>query len=163
MPDYKAAAAPSPVQTELQNQALKTLQWASKGDYTNPHDAGLFVNLGDPARAAQQAELMGNAAGQGIYGLGVADPTQLAMNKENVKAHLAQDAAGKYEDSVRQGVGAATGVAEDMSNLSAEDRRAILNAQTATYNTWQSRPQKRWFDYLLGAGSAAAPVIAAAI
>ncbi len=139
---------------------MKGLQWASKGDYTNPHDAGLFINLADPAMLNRNNELIANEAGQGIEGLGVADPNYLATVKENTKAHMAEDAAGKYENDIRAGVNAATGVAEDMSNLSDEDRRAILAAQTSTFNTFQSRPRNPgWLQYVLQGASAAAPFV----
>jgi hypothetical protein len=163
-PDFVAAKEIPPVQTELQNQALKTLQWGAKGDYTNPHEGGLFINMADPAMLNRNNELMTNEAGQGIEGLGTADPNYLASVKENRKAHMAEDAAGKYENDIKAGMGAATGVATDMSSLSAQERQAILNAQTSSYNTQLAKPrEKKWWEFLAGAGAAAAPSIIDAI
>lgn len=156
-PDYKAAATPAPVQTELQDQALKALKWGAKGDYTDPHDAGVFINYADPAMLNRHNELITNEASQGTSALGTPDTNALAAVKENTKAHMAEDAAGKYEGDIKAGIGAATGVAENMSNLSADDRRAILSSQTGVYNTWQSRPQQPpWWNALISGGAAGA-------
>lgn len=159
-----AAKTPAPVQTELQDQALKTLKWYGKGDFTNPHEGGIFTNLMDPAMLHRNSELASNEMGQGIEGLGTPDPNYLATVKENRAAHQDEVNAGQYENDLRQGIGAATGVAEDMSNLDEQTRNAILSSQTSSYNTQLSKPEKpAWWQYLLSAGAQAAGPIAEAI
>lgn len=165
-PDYTAAKAPSATQTALQDSALKTINWANKGDYTNPREGGLFTNYADPAMLHRHSELIANEAGQGIEGIGVADPNYLATVKQNQAAHQDEANAAQYESDIKSGVGAATGVAGQMANLDEQTKNAILSAQTGLYNTTLNKTLGQpawWKELLLGGASAAGPAAIAAI
>lgn len=158
-PDITAARTPSPVETELQGQALRALQWGAAGDYRDPHAGGLFVNYSTPAMLHRNDELVTNAGAQGIEALGTPDPNYLATVRENRAAHANERNAGQYESDIREGLAGATGVAENMAGLSEAERMAILNSQTSSYNTQLAQPrQPRWWQYAL---SAAGPAMAA--
>ena len=81
---------------------------------------------------------MTNEAGQGIQGLGVADPNYLATVHENTQAHMAEDAARQYEGDIAKGVGAANSLGLNLANLDEDTKRAILASQTDIYGGWQS-------------------------
>lgn len=121
----------------------------------------MFVNYADPAMLYRNAELQTNEANQGTSALGTPDPNALAAVKENAKAHMAENAAGQYENDIKQGIGGATAAGMQESAMSDEDRRAILAAQTGVFNTSQqvqaNRPQ--WWQAILGGAAAAAPLI----
>lgn len=121
----------------------------------------MFVNFADPAMLYRNAELQTNEANQGTSALGTPDPNALAAVKENAKAHMAENAAGQYEQDIKGGVNAATGVGMNLANMSDEDRRAILAAQTGVFNTSQQvqANKPKWWQALLGGVAAAAPAI----
>lgn len=95
--------------------------------------------------------LQSNEAGQGIEGLGTPDPNYLATVKENRLAHEQEVNAGQYEKDIKEGVGAAAGVAGDMARLSEAERMGVLGSQTSAYDTYLGRPQPvKWWQTLLG-------------
>jgi hypothetical protein len=158
-PDYVAAKAPSAEQSALSKAALQTINWAGKGDFRDPREGGLFINYANPALNEDKNTLIANEAGQGIEGLGTADPNYLASLQENQKAHRMQDAAGQYESDIGKGVSAATGVAESTAGLSQAEQDAILKAQSSAYNTSLGKaPTPQWWQFL---ASAAGPAVAA--
>jgi hypothetical protein len=156
-----AANTPSPTEDALSHEALHTLDWAAKGDYTDPHSGGIFVNYADPAMLHRNAELASNEAGQGIEGLGIADPNYLATVKANRAAHQDEINAGQYESDIKEGVSAATGVAGDVSKLDLSRKMGVLGTTKDVYQANANKP--KWWQYLLQAGAGAAGPVAEAI
>lgn len=152
-----AAKEKTPGELALERESAKTLDWASKGDYRDPHSGGLFVNFADPAMLHRNRELEMNAGDQGIFALGEADPNYLASVKENMKAHQEEADAGQYESDVKEGVGAAAGVAGDTSKLDLSRKLGVLGT-TATLQQQQANKPK-WWNYAIQGASAAAPFI----
>lgn len=133
----------------LEEQSAKALTWAGKGDYRNPHDAGMFVNFGDPAMLNRNRELTMNAGNQGISALGSADPNYLATMKENMKAHQAESDAGQYESDIKEGVGNAAAAAGKAEGLDISRKMGVLGVTSDLY-----RNQKpAWWKFLLSGAS----------
>lgn len=154
------AKKPSPQEEALTKASLKTLDWADKGDYRDPHAGGLFVNYADPAMLHRNRELQANAGGQGIYGLGVADPNYLATVKANQAAENEQTDAAQYESDIREGVANAAGVAGSTAGMDSARKMAVLGTTAGIYGQDRNRP--RWWNYLISGLSAAGPSIAGA-
>lgn len=148
------AKTPNPVQSKLQEIALNDLDFIGKGDYTKlPKD--VFFNLSDPAQRKRQRELSHGAKGQGAFGLAgkSANPTALALAKENIAAHDAEDDAAAYEGGVKDAAGRALSVAGDVSSADQARKLAILGITAGPYQQQLNKPS--WFDRLLaGAGVA---------
>lgn len=141
----------SPAEEALNRESLKTIDWASKGDFTNPAEGGIFVNYADPAFRRRHRELSMNAGDQGIFALGPADPNALAAMKENSDAASAENDAAQYQDDIRTGVGQARAQAGDMSQMDLNRRLGILNETGATYRADLTKPQQpKWWERLLG-------------
>lgn len=148
----------SPQEEALGKAAVKTLNWADKGDFRNPREGGLFVNYADPAMIHRNRELQSNAGGQGIYGLGIADPNYLAAVKSNQAAENEMMDAAQYESDVKEGVGQAAGYAGDTGKMDLTRRMNILGTTAGLYGQQLSKP--KWWETLLGA---AGPIGAAAV
>lgn len=148
--DNTAALTAAKEKTEgekiLERESAKGLEWASKGDYTNPHDAGMFVNYGDPAMLNRNRELTMNAGNQGVYALGSADPNYLATVKENMKAHQAESDAGQYESDIKEGVGNAAAVAGKSEGYDISRKMGVLGVTSDLYRAERAKPA--WWTYL---------------
>lgn len=145
-PDIAAARVKTPGEQLLEDQSAKTLGWAAKGDYTNPHEGGLFVNYADPAMRNRNRELTMNAGNQGVSALGPVDPNYLATVKENIKAHQAEGDSAQYEQDVKEGVGDAAAVAGKSEGLDISRKLGVVGASTDLYKYQDSKP--KWWQYL---------------
>ena len=140
----------SPLQTKLEGMAGDTLDWASKGDYTN-RPKNIFFDYYTPAMKKRQRELTMNAGGQGIFALGTANPTQLAMAKQNLADEQAERDAAQYEQDVRQGVSAAGATAGDLAQMDQVRRLGVLGQTAGLYGTALGKPREpSWWEKLLG-------------
>lgn len=153
-----AASTKSPLQTKLEGIASSDVDLINKGDYTKlPHD--IFFDFADPAQQAKQRSLQSNAHGQGVAGLaeGSANPTVLALNRQNIADQNAQDDAQAYEQAVGQGAQRAFGAAENLDQSDQARRLSVLSSTVGPYQQKLAKPG--WFDRLLqGAGVAASGV-----
>lgn len=143
----------SPQEEALGKAALKTIDWADKGDFTDPSEGGIFVNYADPAIRRRHRELELNAGGQGVLsGMGGApDPNQLAAMKQNLADENAEDAAGQYEEDIRGGIGSAMGIAGDVSKTDLSRRLGVLDVTGANYRQQANKPA--WWERLIGGAS----------
>lgn len=148
----------TPQEEALGKASLKTLDWANAGDYRDPRGGGLFVNYADPAMLHRNRELQSNEHGQGIEGLGVADPNYLATVKENRLAQNEQMDAAQYEGDIKGGIEAAAGYAGDTSKLDLSRKLGVLGATEDIYKGSMNKP--KWWQYLIGGASAAATGLA---
>lgn len=162
--DYTAALTqanqPNPAQSKLQEMSLNDLNFYSAGDYRNPK-GHLMLNYADPSFRARQRELEMTGKPQGIYGLAgkSANPTALAIARENINAHNAEDDARQYEQDIKEGFAQAYGTAGDAANMEQARRLGILGITSGPYQAQLSRPKSpNWFSQLLGGAAAAAPM-----
>lgn len=102
-------------------------------------------------RQRQRSQIMG-AKGQGVAGLGAPDPNLIALQKNNIAAHQAEDDAGQYEQDVSQGVGRAAGLAGDLSQMDQSRKLGVLGATSNIYGNAQriAASQRPWWQTLLG-------------
>jgi hypothetical protein len=150
----------SPLQTKLEDMASSTLDWASKGDYRD-RPKNIFFDYYTPAMKKRQRELEFNAGGQGIFALGQANPTQLALAKQNLNDEEAERDAAQYEQDVKQGVSQAGATAGDLAQLDQARRMGILGQTAGLYGTALGRPkQPSFWDRLLGGAQTAASTAA---
>lgn len=157
-----AANEMSPAEQRLNEMALKTLNWADKGDFTNPRDGGVFVNFADPAAMRRRRELSSGAAAQGTAALGAgANPNLLALDKQNRDDENARDDAENYQNQVAAGVRGAMGVAGDVSRTALQRRLGVLGADAGLYGQSLAKVKTpSWWERLLG-GAAQAGTTAA--
>lgn len=141
------AKKPSAAEEALTKSALKTLQWAEGGDFTNPREGGLFVNYADPAIARRNRELQTNAGGQGIFALGQADPNYLATVRANRMAEDEATDAAQYEGDIKEGISRAAGVAGDVAGMDIARKQNILGTTSGVYQSKQNQP--KWWQYLI--------------
>ena len=153
--DYKAAVTATKEKTPgeklLEEQSAKTLGWAAKGDFRNPREGGLFVNYADPALLHEHRALMRNAGGQGIYGLGTADPNYLASVKEVQDAENERADAGQYEADIREGIGSAAGAAGSAEGADLARKATVLGVTSDMYRNESNKP--KWWQMLLSSAS----------
>lgn len=106
-------------------------------------------------------ELQANAGGQGIYGLGVADPNYLATVKANQAAENEQSDAAQYESDIREGVANAAGIAGSTAGMDTARKMGVLGTTAGIYQSGLNKPA--WWRYLISGLSAAGPSIAEAV
>lgn len=156
-----AAKTPSPYDQKLGEMSMKTLNWADKGDFTNPSEGGIFVNFADPAARRRQRELEMGAGAQGIFALGGGgDANLLALDKQNRADEQTRDDSAQYESDVRQGVGAAMGVAGDLGHEDLSRKLGVLGATENIYRQDMQRP--KWWQVMIQGMQNAAQSAAAA-
>lgn len=107
---------------------------------------------------ARQRDRMMSEKGQGIYGLAGknANPTALALAKENVAAHSAEDDAAAYEASIREDANRAFGAAGDAANMEQARRLGVLGITAGPYQSQLGKP--KWWTQLLQGAAGAAPM-----
>lgn len=118
------------------------------------------MNYADPAMLHRNRELQANAGGQGIYGLGVADPNYLATVKANQAAENEQSDAAQYESDIREGVANAAGIAGSTAGMDISRKMGVLGTTAGIYGR-DKKPA--WWQYLIQGVSAAGPTIAEAV
>ena len=153
------ANAPNKHADVLHQQAMNVIDAANSGDYTK-RPKSIFFNMADPAQRQRQRSMISGAKGQGVAGLGGADPNLIALNKENVAAHQAEDDAGQYEQDWKEATGAAGAQEGDLAALEQSRRLGVLGSGTSLYGTaLANRTTPLWVQLMnsaaRGAGSAA--------
>lgn len=134
-----------------EEQSAKTLAWAARGDYRNPHEGGIFVNYADPAMLHEHRALEQNAGAEGVYALGTPDPNYLATVKEQTANENERSDAAQYESDIRQGVGAAGAAAGSAEGLDISRKGAVLGTTADLFKQQQAKP--KWWNYFLGAAA----------
>lgn len=142
------------------------INWGESGDYREPPpEAKVFFNFADPAERKRHNELYMNAGAQGTAALGgaMANPTVLALNRENMANEDAEDAAKNYQDTASRLVGGAYGDLGDIAQMDQARNLNIFGTDANVYNSQLQRNAQRipWWQRFLdnaaqGAGAAAA-------
>jgi hypothetical protein len=149
-----AAEAESPYDKRRREMNDSILDWGKSGDYRQPPDeAKVFFNFADPAERKRQRDVLNNTRGQGVSALGAgANPTLLALNKQEMDAQQEEDAARNYQDTTARLVGGAAADNADMAGADTAKRMGVLNSTAGTYGQiYQANAQRpRWWQSLLG-------------
>lgn len=156
------AQEPSAYEKAIGDQALGTIDWASKGDYTSA-PKGVFFNLADPAERKRQRELITGAGARGTAALGTPNPTALALDEENRANQFDEDQAGNYQQEVSGAIGRASGVAGNLAGMDLSRKTAVLGSTAGLAGQgvgYSLRPKVPWWksalnSFAAGAGQAA--------
>lgn len=95
-----AAATPSAAESQNEKDRAAFFSWRDKGDYRTPPPSLIGLNYGPEAERRRQAEQ--TAVGTGILGMGAgnADPTALALAKQNLNDTNAEGDANAYQSAI---------------------------------------------------------------
>ena len=159
MASLNQANQPSQYETMLGGQATGVLDWAKKGDFSSA-PTGVFFNMVDPAVRQRQRELTMGAGAQGSAASGGANPTALALDKQNRADEFAEDSAANYQQNVSNAIGSAAGVAGDLAGIDQSRRMGILNSTAGMAGKgvdYQFRQKTPWWKSALAGAAQALP------
>jgi hypothetical protein len=162
-PQFNSALAatqtPSVYEQERAKQDQGVLDAFDSKDYRDPSKFGVIPNFFDPAVRARQREMLMDSHPQGAAALGGGSETALALDRQNMEDHDAEDAAASYQDQVQGAVNAARGDLTGLQNSDLQRKLGVLDTTAGVYRQQMSQPS--WWQQMLngfsqGAGTAAA-------
>lgn len=98
------AEKPSFAEEQRQKELQAHTAWKEGKDYTKPPPGLVSLNYSDPAKRKEMRRARMSSADLGVFGLGnsaEANPTAVALAKQNIEDENDRDAAGQYEADVR--------------------------------------------------------------
>jgi hypothetical protein len=98
------AEKPSFAEEQRQNELKAHTAWKEGKDYRKPPPGLISMNYADPAQRQAQRQARMSSADLGVFGLGNsadANPTAVALAKQNQADEFDRDASSQYEADVR--------------------------------------------------------------
>lgn len=109
------AKAPSAAETQAEKDRAAFFQWRDAGDYRSPAPTMIGLSYGPAAMKRRELEQTVMPTGAEGMGASYANPTALALNKQNLADHNAENDANTYQSAINdeysyQRTGNATGL-----------------------------------------------------
>jgi hypothetical protein len=98
------AETKSPAETDKEKERAAHMAWKAGKDYSKPPPGLVSMNYSDPAQRQAQRQARMSSADLGVFGLGnsaEANPTAVALAKQNQADEFDRDASSQYEADVR--------------------------------------------------------------
>lgn len=98
------AETKSPAEADKEKERAAHAAWKEGKDYRKPPPGLVSLNLSDPAERQAQRQARMSSADLGVFGLGnsaEANPTAVALAKQNQADEYDRDASSQYESDVR--------------------------------------------------------------
>lgn len=101
MAALEEAKKKSPAEEQAEKDRAAYFQWRDKGDFRTPPPSLIGLTYGP--EAARRREMEQTAAPMGAMGMGAAyaDPTAMALAKQNLNDENAEQDANAYQDEIR--------------------------------------------------------------
>lgn len=97
------AETPSAAEQQREQERSDHFAWKKAGDYRKLPPGLINIALADPAHERAKREMEFNAIGTGVFGMGAegANPTAVALSKQNLADQNEREQASNYEAQVR--------------------------------------------------------------
>lgn len=95
-----AAKTPSAAETQAEKDRASFFQWRDAGDYRTPAPTMIGLSYGPAAMKRRELEQTAMPTGAEGMGASYANPTALALNKQNLADHNAENDANTYQGAI---------------------------------------------------------------